>query len=736
MPNPVDSINLSRRHFIVRSGGMAVGIALGVPALVAPGSALAHAAGLRPNQWVSIGVDGIITIVSPASEMGQGTLTAMPLCLAEDLDADWAKVVVVQAESNPKLYGNKLFNGAMATGGSRTMRGYYELMRVAGAQTRQLLLATAGAQWNVPPGELSTRLGVVHHAASKRSIGYGELAAVAIVPPVLQPISHAMLKPAGECRYLGKNVPRLDIPDKVAGKARYGIDMALEGMLYGAVLRPPVQKDKSVSIDDSAAKAIPGYVATVPLPYGIGILATNTWAAFQARDALKVAWAGNAPAKDYSSEAIGQLYRASAADTVRGNAGVEVEKRGEALQNMQRAVRVLKADFGSEHLAHMTMEPMTATARWDGDKIELWAPTQSPSNAMGAVSTVFNVAPENVKVNTTLLGGGLGRKVETDFVLDAAHLAKAAGGRPVKVTWSRADDVRNDKFRPLAGQHLEVGLDQQNNIIAWHHRFAGESVYGRAAPGLFKATGGKDLPFYEGAEHLLYGFEDRLVEFVRHERGIDVGFWRAIGGGYSKFAVETMIDEVAQLRGQDPLAYRIDLLDREPRAQAVLRAAARMAGWGKRRPPGRALGVAYSDMWETHIAQVVELSLNKKTGLITVHKVWAAVDTGMAVLPQNVATQVEGGIVMALSAALKEQVTFKNGEPEQSNFHDYQVLRMYDLPEIAVQVIVTDNRPGGVGECGVPPLAPAIANAVAVLTNKRLRHLPMQPEAVLRALAA
>ena len=734
MTASVSSTNLSRRRFLVSSGGMAIGIAFGPPALLGAGAALAQSPGLRPSQWVSIGTDGIVTIVSPASEMGQGTLTAMPLMLAEDLDADWSKVKVVQAESNPKLYGNKLFNGAMATGGSRTMRGYHELMRIAGAQARQILMMTAARQWDVPLDQLSTQPGAVHHLPSQRSAGYGELAAVAIVPETLPAITYAMLKPARDCRYLGKNIPRLDVPDKVCGRAVYGIDQSFEGMLYGAVLRAPVQKDKPVSIDDSAAKAVSGYVATVPLAYGVGILATNTWAAFQARNALKVKWAGEAPAKNYASETVIQTYLASAADT--GRAGVEVEKHGDAAQQMKAAARVLKADFRSEHLAHMTMEPMTATARWSGDRIEIWAPTQSPSAAMGAVGNVFKIPPENIKVNTTLLGGGYGRKVEPDFVLDAAFLAKAANGQHVKVTWTREDDVRYDKFRPLAAQHLEVGLDQDNNIIAWHHRFAGESVYARAAPPLFKATGGKDLPFYEGAENMPYKLGDRLVEFLRHESGVDVGFWRAIGGGYSKFAVETMIDEVARLRKQDPLEYRLQLLAGHPRAQAVLRTVASMAGWGKKRAPGRALGIAYSDMWETHIAEVVEVSLNKRTGLITVHKVWAAVDTGLAVLPQNVATQVEGGIVMGLSAALKEQVTFRNGEPEQSNFHDYPVLRMYDVPRIEVQVTQTDNKPGGVGECSVPPVAPAIANAVAVLTGKRMRGLPMLPGTVLRNLAA
>ena len=731
---PIKTLALSRRQFLVGSGSFAVGVAFGVPALTTAQKALAQGAGFAPNPWVTIGTDGIITIISPASEMGQGTLTAMPLCLAEDLDADWSKVKVVQAGHNPKAWGNKLFGGIMATGASRTTRGYYELLRVTGAQTRLILLAAAAEKWNVPQSELTTEPGVVWHKASNRSMGYGEIAGFAKVPATLPVVTAAQLKPVKDFRLIGKDVPRIDLADKTTGRAIYGIDTRLPGMLYGAVLRPPMHKDKMVSMDDSGAKAVKGFIKTVPLPYGVGVLAENTWAARQAKDALKVTWAGDSVTKTYTSADVGKSYLAAAADLDLSKAGVEVEKHGAGNRNIKGSAKVLKADFLAEHAAHMCLEPMNATAQWSGDdKIEIWAPTQSPSIAALVSSIVTKVPAQNIKVNTTLLGGGFGRRVDADFTLDAVLLAKAAEGKPVKVTWTREDDVKNDKYRPLVAQHVEVGLDANNNITGWHHRLAGESIYARANPNAFKAAGGKDAPFHEGAE-MLYDIHDLLIEYARQERGVDVGFWRAVGGGYTKHAVETMIDEAAALNKTDPVAFRLKLLAKHPRAQAVVREAAKMANWSKKRPAGRALGIAYSDMWETHIAEVVEVSLDKKSGAIKVHNVWAAVDTGIAVLPKNVTTQVEGGIVFGLSGALKEEATFANGAVQQSNFHDYQVIRQAELPVIQVKLMVTDNAPGGVGECGLPPVAPAIANAVAKLTGKRLRHLPFTAERVKSAL--
>ena len=735
MKSTIKTLTLSRRQFLVGSSGIAIGVAFGVPILTASKKATAQAAGLTPNQWVTIGFDGIVSILSPAAEMGQGTMTAMPLCLAEDMDADWSRVRVIQAGHDPKAYGNKLFNGGMVTGASRTTRGYYEVLRIAGAQTRMVLLGAVAEKWNVSVAELTTEPGVVWHRSSNRSIEYGEVARFAKVPDKLPTVTAAQLKPAKDFRYIGKNVARIDLKGKVQGTAVYGIDIRLPGMLYGAVLRPPMHKDRLVALDDSAAKAVKGFIKTVALPYGVGVLADNTWSARRAKDALKVTWASDSVTKTYNSAEVGKAYLKVVTDLDPSNAGVEVEKHGVGKGNIKGATRVLKADFLSEHMAHMCLEPMNATAQWTGDdKIEIWSPCQSPTIAAIVTNIVTKIPVPNIKVNNTLLGGGFGRRVDADFTLDAVLLAKAAEGKPVKVTWTREDDVKNDKYRPLVAQHLEVGLDASNNIIGWHARLAGESIYARANPAAFKAAGGKDQPFHEGSE-FLYDIKDSLVEFIRQERGVDVGFWRAVGGGYAKHAVEMMIDEVALANKIDPVEYRLKMLSKHPRAQAVIREAAAMADWSGKRPTGRALGIAYSEMWETHIAEIVEVSVDKKSGLIKIHGVWAAVDSGVAVLPQNVATQIEGSIVYGLSGTLKEQITFTNGAVQQSNFHDYQVARMNEIPPITVKVLVTNNPPGGVGECGLPPVAPAIANAVAKLTGKYLRHQPFTPERVKAALA-
>ncbi|UUX95648.1 molybdopterin cofactor-binding domain-containing protein [Aquabacterium sp. J223] len=725
----------SRRQFLLTTGGLSIGVAFGVPAVAqnAPASAAgAGAEAFGPNAWVTIGTDGTVTIVSPAAEMGQGTSTAMPMCLAEDLDADWSKVVVKQAPHNPKAYGNRLFGGAMATGASRTTRGYYQPMRLAGAQARLVLLQAAAGRWNVPVGELTTEPGVVVHAASGRRMGYGEVASFATVPAELPTVTPAQLKPLKDCRLIGRDIARLDMKDKVTGRAMYGIDTRLPGMLHGAVLRAPQQKDRPQAVDDSAARQVKGWLATVQLPYGVGVLATNTWAARKARDALKVTWAGASPAKGYTTAAVKRDYQAVAADL--GRTGVEVERHGDVPAAIAGASRVLKADYVTGHLAHVALEPMNATAQWNGDRLEVWAPTQAPTIAAATLAGALQMPMPNIVVHTTLLGGGFGRRVEGDYTVDAALLAKAADGKPVKVTWSREDDVRNDKLRPLVAQHLEAGLDGSGKVVALRHRVVSESIYGRTNPAGYKAAGGKDAPVHEGAEHL-YGIDAHLVEFLRQERGIDVGFWRGVGGGYTKFALESMIDEVAIARKMDPLALRLELLAKQPRAQAVLREAAAMAGWDRPRPRGRALGIAYSDIWETHIAEVAEVSVDRKTGELKVHGLWAAVDAGVALLPTSVARQVEGGMLWGLET-LRAELTHTDGVVQQSNFHDYPVLRLADVPPVVqVKVLRTEHSPGGVGEAGLPPLAPAVANAFAKLTGKRLRSLPFSPETVKRALA-
>jgi isoquinoline 1-oxidoreductase beta subunit len=719
---------VSRRAFLLSSGAAAVAVTFG--SLATMKEAFGQGGPLQPSGWVRVGTDNIVTIYSPASEMGQGVLTAMPLLIAEEMDLDWSKCRVEQATHNPKVFGNPLFGGGMATGASRTTRGYYEVMRLAGMQARAIMVNSAARKLDVPAGELTTEPHHVVHKATGRKLTYGEIAAFAEVPAEPPQFTRAQLKPSAEFRLIGKDTPRIDVPSKVSGQAVYGIDVRIPGMLYATVLRAPVQGEKPEQIDDAEAKKVAGVKAIVPLPYGVGVVADTYWAARKSRNALKVNWSTGAKARAYTSDKIVAEYQARARNVA--DTGVEFVKAGDPEGALKGAFRVLQAEYAIEHVAHACMEPMNCTARVEGDKIEIWAPHQSPSAASGAVVRAAGFKPENIRFNVTQLGGGFGRRFDSDFVIDAALLAKALPGTAVKVLWTREDDIQNDKYRPIVAQHLSAALDAQGNMVALRHRIVSESIYARAAPPLFEKAGGRDAPVCEGAEHITYQVPNRVLYFLREQRGLDVGFWRGVGAGYTKFAIETLVDEAAGLAGKDPVEYRMALLSNQPRARAVIEEAARMADWKKPRAAGRALGVAYSDAWESHVAEVVEISIDRKSGRIRVHDVWCAVDPGVALQPRNVAAQMESSIMYGTSAALGEKVTFKDGVAQQSNFHDYPVLRMNEAPRVHVKVMSTQNKPGGVGEVGLPPVAAAIANAAAKLTGKRLRQLPFPPSALIK----
>ncbi len=732
MRNRIKAIPLSRRSFMITAGGFSAAVAFGGTA----STALAQAAKPKPfspSAWVTIGADNIVTIVSPASEMGQGVMTSMPAIVADDMDADWKNVRVVQAPSDAKSFGNRLFGGAMITGASRTTQGYYPVLRTVGTQVRQVLLAAAAEQWKVPVGELSTEPSMVVHAKTKRKISYGALAAKAKVPEKLPEVKPADWKPFDKCRYIGKDIPRVDVPGKTNGKAIFGIDVQPPGMLYGAILRAPVEGERPERVDDAAAKAVKGVIGVVWLTYGVGVIADTVEGVMKAKAALKVEWSTSAKARAYDSDKVGQEYLATARDLTKK--GVDVEKHGDPDAAIAGAAKAITAEYLSEHVTHACMEPMNATAKVDGKKVEVWAPSQSPTLTQVFAARTAGTTPPNVTVHTTLLGGGFGRRADWDFTVDAVNLAKTVPGRPVKVIWSREDDIRYTKGRPLIGQQVAVGLDANNNIVGWRHRVVGCSIYARFSPAAYEAGKGKDPPVHEGVE-FQYAFPAARSEFIRDDRGVSVHVWRSVGSGYTKFAQETLLDEVAKLRNQDPVAFRVSLLGKSPRAAAVIQEAAKMADWSKKRE-GRALGIAYSDTWNTHCAMVVEISLDRASGEIKVHKVWSAVDPGVAVQPANVAAQIESAVMYGISGCLTEQLSYKNGEPQQSNFHDYQVLRMQDAPEVQVKVMPTwKDAPGGIGEVGTPPVAPAIANAVFAMTGKSLRHLPMTPARVAAALKA
>jgi isoquinoline 1-oxidoreductase beta subunit len=728
------TLRLSRRSLLVYAGGLSVAVLFGrVGAAPLDSRATSEGAVLRPNAWVMIGADGAITIMSAQSEMGQGVMTSLPLLIAEEMDAEWSKVRVVQAPADMKTFGNPGFDGAQNTGGSRSTAGFFEKQRLIGAQARKAILACAAATLKLPMDELSTERGVVLHGRTGRKISYGELASQARLPAMIPEATTADLKAPEKWRLIGRDVPRLDVPSKVDGSAGYGIDVQRPNMLHGLVFRAPVQGEKPVSIDDKVAKAVPGVVAVVPLPYGVGIVAETSWGARQARDALKVTWTTDARARQYDSDKISEEYRRIAND--RSQRGVDVDRRGDMSGAQKNAHRVVTATYTTEHVHHATMEAPNCTALFVTDRIELWSPTQSQTVTQLVISAAVGVPPDKIAINTTLLGCGLGRKGEVDYELDAVLLAKAVPGRPVKTLWSREDDVRNGKFRPLTAQSIRVGLGADGQILGWHHRLVCESIFARYAPPQFEKWGGNDHPVTEGMA-LQYEIPDLFNEYVRAPRGVDVGFWRGVGPGYTCFAVESMIDEIATASNTDPVELRVRMLKNAPRARRVVQAAAEMAGWGGA-SNGRALGIAYSDAFKSHCAQVAEIELDRSSGEIRVRKIWCAIDPGVIVQPATVEAQIMSGIVMGASSALYEQIHIKGGEVQESNFADYRVIRMSEVPEIHIKLLPSmDAAPTGVGEIGLVPVAPAIANAFAALTKgARLRHLPFLPDRVKSALA-
>ncbi len=723
----IQSAKVSRRGFVAGSAGLTFALALG--GLSGKFSPAAAADLAKPNAWVTIGADGKITIMSGASEMGQGVKTSLPLIFAEELDADWSKVEVVQSPAS-QPYGNPAFGGLLVTGGSLSVRFYYKKLRLAGAQARRVLLDAVAEKWKVPVGELTTEPSMVIHAKSGKKISYGEIAAFAKTPEKAPTIEEKDLKDPKTFRLIGKDIPRVDVPSKVNGTGVYGMDVQLPDMLYAAVLRAPVLGSGPDKIDDKAAKAVAGITAVIPLPYGVGIVGTTVEGTKKAKDLLKVTWKTGVPNESYSSDTALAAFSKVAQDKEKKE--LAIQKVGDTEKAIASAAKVLKADYMNDHAYHATMEPMNATAlvSEDGKSAEVWVGTQVPTLVQVYGQAVLKTTPDKIKVNTLLLGGGFGRRLENDFVVDALILSNVTK-KPIKVIWSREDDVRNDVYRPLAAQHLEAGLDKDGNLVAWHHRLVCDNVAARFDPDTYKKNKGDDI-FTRQDITCGYEIPNRLGEYVRQTGGVNVGYWRAVGSGYTKFASESFIDEIAKEAGKDPVEFRLGMLKENPRMQAMIKKVAEMSDW-KRERKGTALGISQDGFYQSNIAMVAEVSVDKD-GEIKVHNIWAAVDPGLAIQPKNIHAQIESGIVYGLSNALYENLQVKDGVVQQSNFDTLRVMRQSDMPNIEIAVIPTDNVPGGIGEVGVPPTGGAVANAVAKLTGARLRHMPFLPERVKAAM--
>jgi isoquinoline 1-oxidoreductase beta subunit len=725
---------VSRREVMVGAAGLTFAVALGANAAASAAVLAAERTGKALSPWVSIAADGTITIMSPATEMGQGSMTSLPLVIAEELDADWSKVSVVPAPPVDAVYGNPGFGGMMYTAGSNAVTSYFQPLRIFGAQVRRVLLENAARKLDVPVEQLSTEPSVVVHAATGRRLTYGEIAAFAQVPEKAPEIKPEQLKKTREFRLIGKDVMRIELPMKVNGSAKYSIDAQVPGMIYGAVIRAPVEGSAPDHVNDAKAKAISGVVDVLRLPYGVGVLAETAWAAFAARQALEITWTRQGQAWGFDSDKGMEQFAAAARDP---NApATDWSKAGDVRSEMPKAASAMEAEYRCDYAYHAQMEPLNATAAVSaaGDSAEIWCGTQSQTMAVEAVGKVLGIPREKVTLHDTLMGGGFGRRGHRDeeFIIDAVLLAKQAK-RPVKVMWTREDDVHNGRHRPISAHYIKAGFDPSGKLLAWHHRVAGDRVTPYMDPVRFEQRGRKDFILMVGTDLKGYDVPHQLIEQIYQDSGVRTSPLRGIGVTANKFATETFMDEIALKHGIDPVRFRLDLMKSSPRAVKVVERVADMASWGRKRD-GRGLGFAFIDYSGSQVAGVAEVSLDRRSGEIKVHDVWCAIDCGIAVQPDNVVAQTESSIVYGLGMALSERITIKDGVVEQSNFYDYRVPRMNEVPRMHIEVIQTDNHPTGAGQMATPLVAPAISSAVAALTGARLRHTPFTPERVIKAL--
>jgi len=729
-----------RRRFLTSAAGLTLALTLAPEALTFADEAPGAPASL--TAWVTIAPDGATTIVSPAAELGQGTFTTLALVLADELDVDWSTVKVGYPPVwDEKTYGNPQFANYIHTVASMATRGYFTPMRIAGAQARRVLLDAVAAKWNVPVGELTTEPSVVVHKASNRRIGYGEIAAFAKSPAALPKITDQDLKRPEQFRYIGKDIARTELPLKVTGAAKYGMDAEVPGMVYATVLHTPYFGGAPETIDDAAARQVPGITDVVRLPDGVGIVGNTVEATLAARNLIKIGWS-DAPAATYDSEKALEEFAAVARDKSR--AGMPFRPEGDAKAAMSGAAKVISGEYRTRYVCHTQMEPLSATAlvRPDGKSAELWVGTQSPSNVFLQVSSLLQTDRANITYHQHFVGGGFGRRGgEQDVVLDAVRLSKAVG-KPVKVIFTREEDLAYGKFRPMTAHYIEAGFDAGGRLVAWHHRVAAESIYDYRRASSMNTTqssgteaGKADGVVMFGAGVAYYSIPNKLAEHVLQPAHARLSTLRGVGVGPNAFAIESFVDELAKAWDKDPLAFRLALAEGQPRMQTLLRTVAQMSDWTRKRD-GTALGISLQEKAETLSAGVAEVSVDHSSGKIKVHNFWAAIDAGLAVQPRNLAAQTEGGIVWGLGHVLREKIVIKNGRVLQTNYTDYEVARMADVPNIQVKVVSTDNPPTGAGEDGVPLVAAAVGNAIAALTGVRLRELPFTPDRVRGALGA
>ena len=720
------SIKINRRGFLKTSSGavLLIGSAGILPYVISCKNPEVHVDKLEKHTlsaWIQIAENGQITIYNPAAEMGQGSMTSLPVIFAEEMDADWNKVRVEFSPQEAEIYGSEGWGDRkiMLSAGSRVTKGYYSLLRRAGAQARHILINSVSREWGVPNDELSTKNGIVFHQKSKRSINYGDIVPFLHVPDDLPSISEAHLKDPKVFQLIGKDIPRTDIPSKVNGSAEFSIDVRLPDMLYGVLERGKIHGSKPTLKNEDSIKTIEGIKKIVHFDYAIGIIADRLENALAAKDKLDIEWS-SAKSTGLNSQ---ELYSKYEEELGKKSDSAPIVNIGDFNGANRIAYKSYRSDYKNDYIYHAQMEPLNAVVKvaTDGQSAEAWIGSQQGFTPKMGIPRALDLDPKNVKINLKYLGGGFGRRSMTDFAEECAKLAKEMPGYPVKLIWTREDDLTYGAYRPLSLQRLSACVNASGELTGFSHIVVGDG----------------DRLLASGIRNEHYNIPNQLAEIRIVPSGIRLKHWRAVGHGPNKFAIESMIDEIASDQGINPVDFRRKLMSVSPRALATLEKAAEMSDWYKPSAQGRAKGVAFLERSGTLSTGVCELSVDRNSGKIKVHRFWSANDAGIIVQPDNVKAQLEGGIVMGISSVLKERLTIVNGEIQQSNFHDYQLLRMEEIPEsIETAIISSSGPPQGVGESGTPLVACAVANAFFALTGKRLTHLPFTPDRVLEVLNA